>query len=209
MITTENTNRYYGISEIGVISFQDTAGKGQAEYQNLSYYLEAATKTILKFGGRNRIRMAADDDLVSFVAYTMMRADYLWEPQYNAGRETYRINGARMAIRAYITAKQSKTHNNTQRLKNPEMDVSDSSVDRGKFGSIIGIDWDYLIERAGLEQSQREYFKRSFKNGESIGDIAKDCGVTRQNVSFKLKRAIEHIKETPECLKYLQQFLTR
>lgn len=171
--------------------------KSNSYFLRLDEYILMAKKCIVRFVPNRANQLLINDDFIADIAHDIMMADWRWDGRGN--RIGYRSKCAKWSI--------------FEKLKKKKKDIKTLSLDE-ELGYWNGTNYyqtkrikdiledktlrnnevtEDLLRNFSLTDTQTEYLLRNI-NGEHPKDIAKDKGVTNQNVSLTLKLAKEKIR---------------
>jgi RNA polymerase sigma factor (sigma-70 family) len=191
---------------------------GIQTYDNLSVYLDLAKKTINKFAPKFISQeMLASNDAVSDVATAIMYADWRFDPDRpgkTGAKKTlysYRNQCAIWAIKTYISNKY-KNNKSTQQYSldyhiddnhnklvdqiadNKSADPVDILI-KNENEYIIAESIQNLLNSEMLSEKQREQIRLYYIENQTLANIGKKYGVSREAVRQNIKRAIDSIKQ--------------
>jgi RNA polymerase sigma factor (sigma-70 family) len=196
----------------------------QKNYDSLDTYINLAKKTIVKFCPRFYNGLSAEmlknNDAVSDVATAIMYADWRFDPERRGkqgGQKTlysYRNQCAIWAIKTYVTNKYKKQKNDIS------LDFDDKESKTTMYSNIrdekaidplnILIDkenqedlmktLDVLFSNNSLSDKQKDQIRMYYLEDQTLSEIGKKFGVSREAVRQNIKRAIEIIRSYDVCL---------
>lgn len=181
----------------------------EVEMEDLSNYLDIAKKIISKYAPSVGYNLASEmlnnEDAISNIAYAIMIADC----QYNGNGNKYgfRKERAQYAIKNYLNRKSKSRKHVVLSLDK----VINSSVSENTFSSSIEdshespaeaierIDYNNKIyerlikskENGEISELAFNYVKNYYLEGKTFTEIAKEYGVTRQNVCHSVGRSVK------------------
>ena len=194
------------------------------KYDSLDTYINLAKKTIAKFGPRFYNGLSAEmlknNDAVSDVATAIMYADWRFDPERSgkSGQKktlySYRNQCAIWAIKTYITNKYKKPQHNLS------LNFSDNESDNSIYSTItdhsIKDPLDILIEKEEqnllnanidnlffqnniLSEKQKAQIRMYYMENQTLSQIGKHFGVSREAIRQSIKRALDTIKSYDQC----------
>lgn len=191
----------------------------ETQYDSLDVYINLAKKTISKFCPKFYNGLSAEmlknSDAISDVATAIMYADWRFDPNrtgksgQNKTLYSYRNQCAIWAIKTYVTNKYKKRGDSTISLdfNSKDSDVSmHSTLSDNKAAEPIDILIDQeqasnltstindLLSNDNLSEKQREQIKLYYLENNTLSQIGKKFGVSREAVRQNIKRAMDIIR---------------
>lgn len=189
------------------------------KYDSLDTYINLAKKTIAKFGPKfyNGLssEMLKNNDAVSDVATAIMYADWRFDPERSgkSGQKktlySYRNQCAIWAIKTYITNKYKKPqHALSLNFSDTESDnaiystITDHSAEdpleiliNKEEQTILNSNIDALFfQNDTLSDKQKTQIKMYYMENQTLSQIGKTFGISREAVRQNIKRALDTIK---------------
>lgn len=192
------------------------------KFDTLDHYLVLAKKAISKFANNTfnglSSKMIKDEDAISFIANSIMMADWRWDENYvNAtgtkkSRYSYRNQCAIWAIQTYAKQFYSKK----QKILSQHLSLDHTTDDSSLIHTYIADKnsknpLDLLIEKettedlkdiiknllttSNLSEKQKEYIKLYYFDGLTLDKIGKQFNITREAVRQNLSKALNSIRE--------------
>jgi len=188
------------------------------KFDSLDEYLLLAKKCISKFGGGLSKKMLKDEDAISYVANSVMMADWRWDENYvneqgtKKTKYSYRNQCAIWAIQTYATKvyKKPKKINKVYSMDNlmeddnlsihelledkKTVDPQDNlcnSEQQEDLHKLI----DQLITLDCLTPRQQDYLKLYYFKNYTFDKIGKKYGITREAVRQGLKKTLDTIRD--------------
>lgn len=190
----------------------------EKQYDSLDTYINLAKKTISKFCPKfyNGLstEMLKNNDAISDVATAIMYADWRFDPNRkgkNGQQKTlysYRNQCAIWAIKTYVTNKYKK-NNDTMSLdfntKDSDGSLHSSMPDnkaeepieiliKNEQETNLSMLINNLLLNNNLSDKQREQIKLYYLEDNTLSQIGKKFGVSREAIRQNIKRALEIIK---------------
>lgn len=189
----------------------------QKQYDSLDSYISLAKKTISKFGSKFYNGLSAEmlknPDAVSDVATAIMYADWRFDPDRvgKSGQKktlySYRNQCALWAIKTYITTKYKKRKDISLDFDNGDDSSSlNTTIVDHKNPSPLSIliekehednlikNIDLLLSADFLSDKQKQQIKMYYFENETLSEIGKRFGVSREAVRQNIKRGLELIR---------------
>lgn len=194
------------------------------QYDSLDTYINLAKKTIVKFCPRFYNGLSAEmlknNDAVSDVATAIMYADWRFDPNRKGkegGQKTlysYRNQCAIWAIKTYVTNKYKKQKDDIS------LDFDDKESKTAMYSNIkdekaldplailiekenkedLTSTIDMLFNNSPLSDKQKIQIKMYYLENQTLSQIGKKFGVSREAVRQNIKRALEIIRSYDVCL---------
>jgi RNA polymerase sigma factor (sigma-70 family) len=159
----------------------------------LKDYLSLSKTLILKYGRGYKQKLIQDENAIGEVAFSIMRADQIYNPGKNTKPSTWRIKQAIYKILHLIKEIRDQSHIVSL---DQYMNGNGHKLDFTEEPPILENDCEDIIEtnKGILTEKQTQYLNLIYKDGFSQKEIAQQLGVTKQAVSFSLKRAERKLK---------------
>ena len=156
-------------------------------------YLSESRNIILKYAGSYSQKLVRDSDAVGSIATTLALADNSYDISKGTKKSTWRIqNGIYKILHLIKDIKDNHTISLDSYLHNEDGHKIDFAerppVEEGNYDEIIEKNKGILTEK------QVQYLNYIFKDGLSQKEVGQKMGVTKQAVSFSLKRATRKLK---------------
>lgn len=152
----------------------------------LKEYINLAKTLILNYGGNYKHKLIMDENAIGEVAYALMIADQNYDSTKGMKESTWRIQNVIFKISHLI--REIRKNSNTISL--------DSYIDFAQKEPIENNCGEIIQKNNGiLTQKQVDYLNLTYVDGFSQKEIAKQKGVTKQAVSFSLKRATRRLQK--------------
>lgn len=151
---------------------------------SLNQYLSLAKTLILKYGGGYKNKLIRDENAIGEVAYALMMADQNYDSTKGTKESTWRIQNAIFKISHLIREIRKNPH-----ISLNEIDFAQKEPIENNCEEII------QKNRGILTQKQIDYLNLTYIDGFSQKEIAKQKNVTKQAVSFSLKRATKRLQK--------------
>jgi RNA polymerase sigma factor (sigma-70 family) len=194
------------------------------QYDSLDTYINLAKKTIVKFCPRFYNGLSAEmlknNDAVSDVATAIMYADWRFDPNRKGkegGQKTlysYRNQCAIWAIKTYVTNKykkqkddisldfddkESKTAMYSNIKDHKALDPLDILIEKESKEDLTNT-INMLFDNSSLSDKQKTQIKMYYLENQTLSQIGKKFGVSREAVRQNIKRALEIIRSYDVCL---------
>jgi len=192
------------------------------EFLSLEEYLDGAKKAIKYFGPRLRsgldIEMLNNEDSVSQVAYSMMKADWQYDPTkfdetQQMTRYNLRNNYALYAMRSYMS--RMKKRSKMPRYNSLSLNTRLGDAGSGRLLELYNIVVDkkshtptkilldkeqqtYInkcIEKSNLSEKQQYCFNEYFTTNRTLAEIGEDLDLCKERVRQIICHAVIKIKE--------------
>lgn len=189
------------------------------DFKDMVEYIDMAKKTIRAFS--NKIcpgicnQMTSSEDAIADIAYAMMSADWKYDENRKGKisnksktRYSYRNQCAIWAIHSYIK-KYLKNHTvslNNLMDSSEDMSFIDLIEDKSQQEPVESVIKDEKIELENdlikeifsseiLNEEQKHKLKLYYMDGNSLADIGRKYGVTREAIRQNIKVSINKIRE--------------
>jgi RNA polymerase sigma factor (sigma-70 family) len=207
---------------VGVREIQSTTNK-DATFEGLDTYLEIARKMVVKYAPAHlKNDMLRDEDVISYVAYSIMRAD--WQYDGRGHKAGFRSQMAQFAIKSYQNRRmKSRSRRGGVSIcslsssfdgLDDSPNLSDSMVDdTPQPGETVELKElfdrvDLLLEGGMLSDRQASCIKLFYYDDFSMQEIATKIGVTRQYVHKCIVSGIEILQQDPVFKNLIQERVT-
>lgn len=192
------------------------------KFDSLSDYISLAKKTISKFGPRFYNGLSAEmlknEEAISDVATALMYADWRFDDERvgKSGQKktiySYRNQCAIWAIQTYVTAKYKNKKHASLDYQNNEDQKFDAMIPDHKQKNPLDTlieqestenlsqDIQSLLNHSGLSDKQKDQIKMYYFEDQTLSQIGKVYGVSREAVRQNIKRGLELIKQLDPCL---------
>lgn len=180
------------------------------EFKPLKFYLKNARNIIHRYAGYIGPGFHAfitSEDAISYVAYHLMRSEYLYDPERGMSKSSYFVTRGIWAINNLRTAffknkhyqfLHSDGHDDEEgdiwdtvecpRSKDPQDILAEKSDEFKKF--LRGISCG-----ASLSEKEESFLYRHFGLSETVQEMATADNTTRQNVYQTIERALGKIRQ--------------
>jgi RNA polymerase sigma factor (sigma-70 family) len=192
------------------------------QFDSLSSYVSLAKKTISKFGPRFYNGLSAEmlqnEEAISDVATALMYADWRFDEKRvgKSGQKktlySYRNQCAIWAIQTYVTSKYKNKKHVSLDYKNNDDQKFDSLVPDCKQKDPLEViieketehnlskDIESLLNHGSLSTKQKEQIIMYYFEDQTLSQIGKVYGVSREAVRQNIKRGLELLKKLDTCL---------
>lgn len=167
-------------------------------FLSLSEYLDIACRIILVSADRIcpglRNRIINDDDVISFIAYRLMLADWSYDESSGLTRYQWRRQNGIFAIRHYLK------YEMTKRIKVVSLD-SYRAPDRSMntYSELVATkptkDFDDLMPDNHLTEKESRYIRMRMVDKMTLLEIAESENVTWQRIQQIINSGLEKIKQ--------------
>lgn len=177
----------------------------KAKFEDLNFYLTLARKQIVVLGRKLYPsyvnRMLADEDVVAYIAYANMLADWRFDESRGLCRNTHRYNYASGCIKT-IVKKQCKAPHNVsldEQLKgfdnNRGQNLLDILIEKGNKSSEQWSAEDIQSSMEVLPQRPKEIVRMYIYDNLSFAEIGRRIGVSRERVRQIVNESMKKIKQ--------------
>ena len=193
----------------------------EKQFDSLSTYISLAKKTISKFAPKfyNGLskEMLNNEEAVSDVATAIMYADWRFDPD-RPGKTglkktlySYRNQCAIWAIKTYITTKYKKPKNISLHFSGdsdselhgsiPDVNIKQPIdlmiASEEKF--LLSEDIESLLDHPVLTDKQKDQLRLYYFEDQTLTQIGKVYGVSREAVRQNIKRSLDTIRQYDKC----------
>ncbi len=179
-----------------VIKMNKNNFQTNVKFKRLDEYLLDAKKQIIYFCKAMYpsylMRLANDDEVISLIAYANMLADWRYDPNNTASRNTF-VNGYAKGFIQQIVRKLKNSKNKCMSVDISEFydlldqkQVDDSKNNENK--ELVSI----LLKK--LPPKKSAIIKDYYIDGKTYEEIGKEHGISKQAVNQNLNRAMKELK---------------
>lgn len=168
----------------------------EARMLPLDEYYKIAKRTIIHFAGPSLAKsMVNDEDAMSFMAESLMRATVRWEQHRMGGRtlRSYLNQCAKWAIDRWVLNKKQAGRNNTMSL---DLEIDEDGNSMHNFVADTNVDGNIedMINKPYLNDTQKECLRLKFVNGLTYRNIGEVLNKTHQRVEQIVKVALKKLR---------------
>ncbi len=177
-------------------------------FLTMSDYLAKAKLFLLKQNADLSRQLMQDEDAISFIAESMMIADWAWKPG-GMSRRNYRLACARWALKVFLKTTKRE-------LVKGVLSLNFEIGDDGSTNDSLMVDEnapapddaaraaerkrkvEFLLHNSGLTSIQADYVRHHYLEGLTLSEIARKMGVSKQDVRNHVQSAIFKLQRTVE-----------
>ena len=178
--------------------FKQYPDKNDAELLTLQEYIDLSHYYVRTMAPSLYKQFKTSEDAQSYIAELLMIGDWGYNPDKDASRETWRINNAKKAIKELLRS--------SRRKKNLPLKPIDFDIDEipNRNNNITDEEnkrkAKFFINNSGLTQKEIRYVKNYYLKGMNTTEISKEDGVTPQDVSCALIKAMRKMRRCSRVL---------
>jgi RNA polymerase sigma factor (sigma-70 family) len=170
-----------------------TSPEKEARMLPLEEYYKIAKRTILHFAGHSLAKsMVKDEDALAFIAESLMRATLRWQPGGRTLR-SYLNQCSIWAIRRWVLNKKQANKYDSVSL-DFEVDDEGNSMHNFIADPHVGGNIEEIIDRAYLNETQKECLRLRYVNGMTFRDIGTALNKTGQRIEQIVDAALNKLR---------------